>query len=149
MGSVLDSLVLVRASVPRSATVADASRLLVQHGLSAVAVVDEAERVVGFFTEDELLRALFPGYLGELRHTAFLPEDLDELLSHAQGSGSRPVAARLSRAVIVERGDATAHLAECFLHSEWGAVAVVEKGRFVGMVRQLDFCQLLIERSRY
>jgi hypothetical protein len=36
------------------------------------------------------------------------------------------------------------HVAERFLHSPWGALAVVEKERFVGMVDQVDFVESLL-----
>jgi CBS-domain-containing membrane protein len=143
----VDSLDLVAAAVPSTAHVNEASRALVESRLSAIAVLDAHERVVGFFTEDDLLHGLFPGYLSELQHTAFLSEDLDALLEGLHDAGTRPVADCMRRAVTVERGDAAAHIAERFLHSEWGALAVVERGRFVGMIRQLDFCRLLIERA--
>jgi hypothetical protein len=41
--------------------------------------------------------------------------------------------------------DATGiHVAERFLHSPWGALAVVEVERFVGMVDQIDFIEALM-----
>ena len=65
-------LALVSASVLRDATFAEAARVLSSSGLGAIAVLDTAGTVTGVFTSDDELRGLFPGYLAELRHTAFV-----------------------------------------------------------------------------
>ena len=49
--------------------------------------------------------------------------------------------------VTVEIDAGAAHVVERFLHTPWGAIAVVESGRFVGMVDQLDLISRLLERA--
>lgn len=146
--SLFSHVELAPASVPRAATVAEAASVLLDFGLSAVAVLDEQRRVVGFFTEDDLVATLFPAYLGELRHTAFLRRDLEELVATAEKATRDRVDAHMRAAVTVELGDSVAHVAERFLHCEWGALAVLDGGTFAGMARQLDFCRLVVEHSR-
>src|ERR671914_2637611 len=61
-------------------TVAAAVRTLLESGCPALPVVDADERLVGLFGEREFMSALFPGYVGELHHAAFVSGHLDEAL---------------------------------------------------------------------
>ena len=142
----LRSAAVAGASVPEWATFLEAARTLTEHKLAAIAVLDEADRVVGLYTQDDLLAGLFPGYLTELRHTAFLQEGLDALAARAETAGGHPVAKHMRAPLTVDVEASAAHVAERFLHCEWGAVAVVEKERFVGMLDQGEFCRTILAR---
>jgi hypothetical protein len=48
--------------------------------------------------------------------------------------------------VTVEIDASAAHVVERFLHTPWGAIAVVEEGRFLGILGQLEFTERLIEQ---
>jgi CBS domain-containing protein len=102
--------------------------------------------VLGLFTDDDLLRGLFPRYLGELHHTAFLVEEVESLQASAQASAGAMVGEYMRDPVIVELDAGPAHVVERFLHSPWGAIAVVDHSRFVGMVGQLEFTERLLEQ---
>jgi CBS domain-containing protein len=142
----LRSAAIAGASVPEGATFLEAARTLAAHQLSAIAVVDEAARVVGLFTQDDMLAGLFPGYLPELRHTAFLHEDLDALAARAETAGGGAVTRHMRKPLTVDVDASAAHVAERFLHCEWGAIAVVERERFVGMLDQGEFCRTILAR---
>jgi CBS domain-containing protein len=137
---------LVQASVPRTASFLEAARALFGTGISGIAVVDEEQRVVGLFTDDDLLRGLFPPYLGDLHHTAFLREAAGVLAARLEQAGGDPVERYMRRPVAVDIDATELHVAERFLHSPWGALAVVEDERFVGMVDQVDFVESLMRR---
>ncbi|MBD0337789.1 MAG: CBS domain-containing protein [Thermoleophilia bacterium] len=142
----LRSAAVTGASVPEWATFLEAARTLAHHRLAAIAVLDEADRVVGLFTQDDMLAGLFPGYLTELRHTAFLQEGLDALAARAEIAGGHPVAKHMRSPLSVDVEASAAHVAERFLHCEWGAIAVVENERFVGMLDQGEFCRTILSR---
>jgi CBS domain-containing protein len=143
----LHETTLVDAAVPRTAPFRDAARVLAANEISAIAVLDEQRRVVGLFTDDDLLRGIFPGYLGELRHTAFLELDTAALAARLEKAGDNPVAAHMREPLVVEQGTSATHVAEVFLHCPWGALAVVdEERRFVGMVGQVEFCRAIMRR---
>src|SRR5918997_2969829 len=98
MVRLLDQIELVDASVPRTASVAEAAHALLASGVSAIAVVDADGRVVGLFTDDDVLRALLPGYVRELRHTAFLEsEEAVDALTAGAGAGSAETGERHKR----------------------------------------------------
>jgi CBS domain-containing protein len=137
---------LIGASVRKDGTFLEAARILLGSETSALAVVDEQERVVGLFTDDDLLRGLFPRYLDELHHTAFLVEDGESLGGNLEKVARESVERHMRESVTVEVDAGAAHVVERFLHTPWGAVAVIEEGRFVGMVNQLDLTKYLVER---
>lgn len=134
------------ASVGADAGFLQAARALLAARSSAIAVLDRDDRVLGLFTDDDLLRGLFPQYLGELRHTAFLVNDGEEVLASVEAAANQPVTRYMREPVTVELDASAAHVVERFLHTPWGAIAVVEGGRFVGIVGQLEFTELLLRR---
>ena len=142
----LRSAAIPGASVPEWATFLEAARTLAAHELAAIAVLDEADRVVGLFTQDDMLAGLFPGYLPELRHTAFLQEDLDWLAARAETAGGEAVSKHMRKPLTLDVEASAAHVAERFLHCELGALAVVERDRFVGMLDQGEFCRTILAR---
>lgn len=129
-------LELAPASVEDTATFATAAAEMSQTGLPALAVLSADGKVAGVFSEDDLLRGLFPGYLGELHHTAFLGDDESRLQARAAASSGDPVGKHVTKAPMLELDDSATHAAELFLHSGLGALPVVDRGRFAGMLLQ-------------
>jgi CBS domain-containing protein len=144
--ALLRDMQLLPVSVGDDARFPDAARTLLAAHSSAIAVVDHRDRVVGLFTDDDLLRGLFPQYLGELRHTAFLVNEAQALRASIEAAAAEPVSRYMREPVTVEIDASAAHVVERFLHTPWGAIAVVEAGRFVGMVGQLEFTDCLMEQ---
>ena len=142
----LDDTKLVPASVPRTATFLEAARALFGSGVSAIAVLDAEHRVIGLFSDDDLLRGVFPAYLGELRHTAFLHQETAALAASLEKARTDPVERHMREPMTVEVDASSIHVAERFLHCAWGALAVVENERFVGMVDQVEFIEALMGR---
>jgi len=143
---ILRDMQLLPVSVRGSTGFPEAARALLTAHTSAIAVVDDAERVIGLFTDDDLLRGLFPDYLSELRHTAFLVDEGQPLSPSIEAAAGEPVSRYMREPVTVEIEASAAHVVERFLHTPWGAIAVVEKGRFVGILGQLEFTERLIEQ---
>lgn len=129
----LRSLPLVPASVPESATFADAVAALFEAQVPALAVLD-SDRVVGVISELDVLRAVFPPYLAELRHTAFLEDDPATLDERAREIRALPVGHLARRVDLLDGDDSETHAAERFLHTGEQALPVVEHGRFLGML---------------
>ncbi|HYZ91450.1 MAG TPA: CBS domain-containing protein [Actinomycetota bacterium] len=144
--ALLRQIRLLPVAVEQGAPFLEAARTLLRAETSAIAVVASDRRVVGMFTDDDLLRGLFPGYLEELRHTAFLVENAGALQGSLEAAAGERVDRYTREAAMVEIDAGVAHVVERFLHTPWGTIAVVERGRFVGMVDQLDFIRALLER---
>ncbi|MGI9111203.1 MAG: CBS domain-containing protein [Gaiellaceae bacterium] len=142
----LRDITLVPASVPESATFREAATALRESGLPAIAVVNADRRVVGLFTDVDLLRGLFPAYLKDLHHTAFLPDDPDMLTRRAHEAAAEPVAKHSRRPHELELETSATHAAERFLHCEEGAIPVVDEGRFVGMLPRTELALAMLRR---
>ena len=115
----------------------------------ALPVVDGARKHVGIFGEREFIGAFFPGYLGELRYAAFVPDSLDEALERRSQCAREPV----SKYMNTEHVDASPHcsdaqLAETFLHHRVLIVPIVERGEVKGIVTRWDFFKAVAERLR-
>ena len=105
----LRTLALVDASVPETADLAEAVAALFAAQVPALAVLDAERHVVGVFSEEDLLRAVFPGWLGEVRHTAFLQDDTRTLDERARSVRSRPVREFARRVEALQADDSQFH----------------------------------------
>ena len=143
----LPDIELVPASVARSATFLEAAEALTRHSVPTIAVVDDEDGVVGLFGGEDLLRGLFPGYLADLRHTAFASDDPGVLAERARAVSSQPVEKHMRKPVTVDADASAIHVAERFLHCDFGALAVVEEERFVGMLSRADFCRAVLRQT--
>lgn len=144
--STLHDIELVPASVDVSATFDEAARALSENRLPALAVLDRG-RVVGLFTDEEVLLGVSPKYLDELRHTAFLETELPSLREHAAAVRTEPVHKHMRKPITVELDSGSLHAAERFVHCDEGAIAVVDdEGRFVGMLSRAEFAYAMLRR---
>lgn len=134
---------LLRADEPLEA----ALHTLLGSGLPALPVVSEDGALAGIFGEREFIEALFPGYLGQLRHTAFLSRSLDDALERRAGCRTEPVGAHLHQGhVRVGLDGSDIQVAELFLHHRVLIVPVVDGGRVIGVVTRGDFFRAAARR---
>ena len=128
-------------------TVEAATRALLQTDLPALPVVDGRERLVGIFGERELLEAVFPGYLKELRHAGFVHRGLDEVFEKRDESRAEPVRVHMNTEhASVDRDFSDLSVAEIFLHHRVLLVPVTDDGRVVGVITRADFFRSVAER---
>lgn len=135
---------LVDASVPADATIGRAARALADAHASAVAVLDADGRVVGTFTQLDLVRSVFPPYLAELRHTAGLLDDREALAERVADRSDDPLPRPTTRPVSVAIDTSAIHVAELFLHTGLPALPVVDGERFAGMLELVAFCRAIV-----
>ena len=110
-------------------------------------MVGEDERYAGIFGEREFVGAIFPGYLKELKHAAFVPavarrgaREARELPPRARRRAhehrARRRGARLLRLAV----------AEIFLHHRVLVVPIVDEGRVLGLITRHGFFRAVAER---
>ncbi|HSG12406.1 MAG TPA: CBS domain-containing protein [Gaiellaceae bacterium] len=144
----LRDLPLVDASVRADASVHEAVSALFASRSPAIAVLDAEGHPVGVFAERDLLQAVFPGYLAEMRHTSFLPDDSAALDELARQVRSRSIG-ELARTSEVLRGDdSQVHAAERLMHTGEDALPVVDGERFLGMLSVAALCQARLDRAQ-
>lgn len=141
----LRDLDLTDASVRETAALAEAVAQLFNARVPAVAVLDANDRVLGILSERDVLRAVFPGYLAEIRHSAFLPDDDPALAELALRARDRKVRdfARVSE--VLDGDDSQIHAAERLMHSGDDALPVVDEGRFIGMLSVAALCHARLD----
>jgi len=143
----LRDLPLVQASVRGDATFADAVSRLFEAQVPALAVLGSDERLLGVVSELDVLRAVFPGYLAELRHTAFLEDDPTGLDERARAVRSRPVSELARKVESLDGDDSETHAAERFLHLGEQALPVLEGTRYLGMLSIAALCHARLGRA--
>ena len=141
---------LVRRDTPlihHDSSVEVAVELLLGSDLPALPAVDEQQRFVGIFGEREFITALFPGYVGSLRHASFVPRSIDALLEKRQSCRAEPVSKYLNtERVDVGPDFSDVGLAEIFLHHRVLIIPVTDEQRVVGLITRSDFFAALAER---
>jgi CBS domain-containing protein len=143
----LGALPLLDAWVPETATFADAVEALFQAQAPALAVLDAERRPVGLLTERDVLCAVFPRYLTELRHTSFLPDDDAGLEERASRARSMPVQTYARPVDTLDAGESQTHAAEKLMHTGEQALPVVADGRFVGLLSIAALCHARLDRA--
>lgn len=118
----------------------EAIRILLESDLPAVPVLDGRGRYVGIFGEREFMGAVFPGYLGDLRHAGFLSRSIDAALQRRDACRNEPVSKYMNREHIDVGPDyADVQLAEIFLHHRVLVVPIVDGGTVMGLVTRHAF----------
>ena len=147
MKTILGDVTLSDVCVSRDTTFAEAADALVSSPAAMIAVVDEKHRVVGLFGAEQALAGVLPGYLGELRHTAFTKDDATLLAETAAAVRRQPVERHAVDPVTVSIDASALHVGGVFLHTDLPAVAVLENDRFVGMLDQAEFARAMLRRA--
>jgi CBS domain-containing protein len=121
-------------------SVASAARKLLDGHLRALPVANARGRFAGVFGEREFLRALFPGYLGELKSAAFLTAELDEAIERRAGAGREPVREFMTTDhVDVPAAASDMQIAEVFMHHRVLILPVIDNGAVVGVIDRQAF----------
>jgi CBS domain-containing protein len=127
--------------------IADATPILLESGLPALAVVDRDERFVGIFGEREFMTAAFPGYLKELKFAGFISHTLDDALERNDACRQDPVAKHMNTEHVDAGPDySDLQIAETFIHHRVLIVPVVDNGTVKGIVTRSDFFAIIAKR---
>jgi CBS domain-containing protein len=142
-----DPLLREVPTLAASEPLGDAVRKVIESALPALPAVDEHGSYCGIFGEREFITAVFPGYLGELKHAGFVPRSLESALEKRAGCKREPVRDWMNTEHVDVGPDfSDAQVAEIFLHHRVLLVPVVEHRRVLGVITRNDFFRALAER---
>ena len=145
--SLTDPLLREVPTLSASDPLADAVPRVIESDLPALPVTDDRGRYCGIFGEREFITAVFPGYLGELKHAGFVPRSLESALQKRATCGQEPVRDWMNTEhVDVGTDFSDAQVAEIFLHHRVLLVPVVDHGHVEGVITRNDFFRALAER---
>lgn len=104
-----------------------------------VPVVDEENRLVGFISEKDLIRAALPGYFEMLHSASFIP-DMNQLSGKLSQIATEPIEKYMRPTVLsVTEDDDDLRAADLILRKGVKNLPVVDgEGRLVGRVRRID-----------
>ena len=120
---------------------------MIDSGLPGLPVTQHDGSYCGIFGEREFITAVFPGYLGELKHAGFVPRSLESALEKRAGCKLEPVSDWMNTEHVDVGPDfSDAQVAEIFLHHRVLLVPVVEDHHVLGVITRNDFFKALAER---
>jgi CBS-domain-containing membrane protein len=145
--TVTDPLLRDTPVVRADDTVEAAVRALLESDLPALPVVDERDRLLGIFGEREFLGAVFPGYVKELKHAAFVKRSLEDALEKRSSCRSQAVREFVNTEHVDVGPDfSDIEVAEIFLHHRVLLVPVADDGTVIGVITRGDFFRSVADR---
>jgi len=144
-----DVMVSPVITVAQTATVRDAARTLIEHGISAVPVVDQANAIVGIVSEADLLHRAEAGT--ERRRSWLLRAFTagETLAADFAQSHARKVADIMTRAVITATPDTPLHeIAALMERHAVKRVPIVANGALVGIVSRANLVQAVASSGK-
>ncbi|AOY74855.1 CBS domain-containing protein [Clostridium formicaceticum] len=129
-------------TVKKDDTVEDVIKLLLEHNISGVPVVDEENRVIGIITEGDLIyrskNLHIPAYFTLLDSYIFLenPKNLEEQIKKMAGYRVRDV--MTEKVVVVDHEESMEEIATIMVEKSINRVPVVKEDKLVGIVSRRD-----------
>ncbi len=128
-------------------TIEHGVKMLIDTEHPALPVVDDRGRPAGIFGEREFMAALFPGYLGQLKHAGFVKHSLDDAIEKRASCATETVGEHANTDhVDVDIDYSDVQLAEIFLHHRVLIVPVTDNGRVIGIITRGDFFRRIANR---
>jgi CBS domain-containing protein len=126
-------------SVEPDAPARDALKVMLEHRIPAVPVVDEEGHLEGVITDALLLDSAVPRYLRFMENFSFVSEEADKWVHYLSEAADKPVREVMSREVSqIELGHSEIEAAHRMVHDGVPSVVITENGKPVGVVNRLD-----------
>jgi CBS domain-containing protein len=136
-------------TIGEASSVKDVAAILLDHGISAVPVVDASGRVTGMVSEGDLLHRSETGTERRRSWWLSLFADADVLAEDFVKEHSRQVTDVMARNVITARPNAElVEIAELLEKNRIKRVPIVEDGKLVGIVSRANLVQALTRQPK-
>lgn len=132
-------------TVKPEATLGDVARVMVEHDVRALPVVDEGGALVGMITHKELLRYLLPDYLQRTKSGKFPALTRSQLQRGSADPQLMPVKEAMARTVLCVSEDQTlSDVASLMNNKDVERFPVVREGVVVGFLTRADLIRRLV-----
>lgn len=132
-------------TVKPEATLGDVARVMVEHDVRALPVVDEGGSLVGMITHKELLRYLLPDYLQRTKSGKFPALTRSQLQRGSADPQLMPVKEAMARTVLCVSEDQTlSDVASLMNNKDVDRFPVVREGVVVGFLTRADLIRRLV-----
>ncbi|MCD5415632.1 CBS domain-containing protein [Candidatus Bipolaricaulota bacterium] len=114
-------------------------------GIPNIPIVNEDDKVVGYISENDLIKAALPGYFEMLHTTSFIP-DMDQIAKKLTKIADDPVDKYMQHdIVVITEDDDDLQAADLIIRKRLKSLPVVDnEGRLVGKVTRIDLLQHLL-----
>lgn len=134
-------------TVTEQTTVGDVARLMCDHHISALPVLDEAGGLAGIVSDGDLVRELLPRYSEVLEEERYRI-DAEYTEQRAATLRRRPAAEIMTRGVVTITEDAPLLKGAALLQLKHiKRLVVVKGGQIVGLLSRRDICDALLGRD--
>jgi predicted transcriptional regulator len=132
-------------SCEKDATIRELIFILDSSGVPNMAIVDEEDKVIGFISEKDIIRACLPGYFDMLHTASFIP-DMNQISKKLEQISDDPVEKHMRRDIIkVNEDDDDLQAAEIIIRKNVKNLPVLDReGHLVGQVKRIDLLRHLV-----
>ncbi|MCF4151418.1 CBS domain-containing protein [Dethiosulfovibrio sp. F2B] len=124
--------------------VSEAIEVLYHHNASGLPVLDEENRVIGFISEKDIIKAALPGYVHMLHDSSFLP-DYGQFSSRLRDIADDPVSKYMKENVITfNEDDSDFYVANRVIKENIKIAPVLRDGQLVGIVSRSHLVRHLL-----
>ncbi len=143
---VYDIMVRDVTAVTKDETVGNVLKIMSSQLLAGIPVVSEDMRVIGFASENDIIKAVVPSYFSLLQSTSFIP-DMNQFLRNAILIKDKPISEYMTHPPIVVNENAMlVHVADIMIRHNTKAIPVVDdQGRLVGVVNRTNILKAAME----
>nr|WP_321502577.1 CBS domain-containing protein [uncultured Dethiosulfovibrio sp.] len=141
VGEIIDrDLTALSAECP----VAEAIEVLYHHNASGLPVLDDDNRVIGFISEKDIIKAALPGYAHMLHDSSFLP-DYGQFSVRLQSIAKDPISKYMRRNIIsFDETDSDFYVANKVIKDNIKIAPVLRNGVFIGVVSRSHLLRHLL-----
>ena len=125
-------------------TLGEAIEVLSRHGLTGVPVVDDQLRLVGFLSEQDIVRAALPGYFEYLQDSFVIP-DFGQFQNRLRRVSLERVEKYMVRKVIsFQEDDSDFYVAMTLIKHNIKRAPILAQGTLVGIVNRADLLERIM-----
>ncbi|QTA38289.1 CBS domain-containing protein [Thermosipho ferrireducens] len=117
-------------------------KILSRQEITGIPVVDEDLRVVGFISENDIIRAALPSYFALLQTASFIP-DLNQFVKNLKKLSYKPVADIMSKpAISVKESTPLLHAADLMIRHTLKVLPVIDESeRLIGVITRMKILE--------
>lgn len=130
-------------------TVSRVLRILSRQEITGVPVVNEDYKVVGFISENDIIRAALPSYFSLLQTASFIP-DLNQFVRNLKKISNKPVSEVMTKpAITIKESTALLHAADLMIRHSLKVLPVVdEEEKLLGIITRMKILEVVSREEK-